>query len=64
MLLRYTLLLPIALHLLLCAITALDLFTKSKRSRKMWWFLFLLFIPFASIIFYNQTKRRRKYRFH
>jgi len=54
----------VALHLILFAIMAFDLFTKSKRSRKRQWLFFLLLVPFISIIFYNQTKQRRKYRLH
>jgi len=59
----YLFLLLIPLHLLLFAFAAFDLFTRSKRSRKKQWFLFLLLVPLISIIFYNQTKQRRKYRY-
>jgi len=61
---QYIFLLLIPLHLSLFALTVFDLFTKSKRSRKTQWFLFLFAVPFISIIFYNQTKQRRKYRLH
>jgi hypothetical protein len=60
----YIFILLITVHLFLFAFTAFDLITKSKRSRKVKWFLLLLLIPFVSIIFYNHSKQRRKYRLH
>jgi hypothetical protein len=47
-------------HLVVASIHLHDLFTKSRRSNKALWSLFLIAVPFFSAVAYRNTMKRRK----
>ena len=49
-----------AVHLVWAGNRLLDLYTISKRKRKILWTLFILFVPLIGVIAYNLSMRRQK----
>ena len=49
-----------AVHLVWTGNRLLDLYTISKRKRKILWTLFMLFVPLIGVIAYNLSMRRQK----